>query len=377
MATYDAIVIGTGGIGSAAMFELARRKLRVLGLDRFAAGHERGSSHGKTRLIRQAYYEHPDYVPLVLRAYERWAKLEERCGETLFRQVGLLQVGPEDGDVLSGVRASAVAHNLAIEQLSAGDIQSRFSGFRVPERWIGLLETQAGYLHVEQCVAAHVAEAIKLGAEHRTDEPVQRWEPQNGGVVVQTSRGSYEAPRLIITAGAWANELLSDLGIRLEVRRKPIYWYKTQSDAYQADSGCPGFLFETAGGFFYGFPQIDKLGVKVGMHTGGSTVDDPLTVDRNIDSLDQKEVEAFLRAHMPDVSGECTGHTVCMYTMTADEHFVVDRHPQHPQVCFAAGLSGHGFKFAGVLGEALADLALEGKTSLPIGFLRHDRPGLR
>lgn len=377
MDRYDAIVLGTGGVGSAALAHLARRGARALGIDRFPPGHDRGSSHGQTRLIRQAYFEHPDYVPLLLRAFDLWRELEADCGETLYHQVGLVEIGPPDGEVLEGVRASAQAHNLPIETLSARETMRRFPGFRVPENCEAVFETRAGYLFVERCVRAHADQAVRRGARLHTGETIRSWRADGSGAVVETDRGRYAADRLVITAGPWAGSLLGELQIGLRVVRKPLFWFAPRGDAYRADRGCPAFYYELADGCFYGVPQIDDAGVKVAEHTGGVEVDDPLNVNREVDPAEQRRAASFVGEFLVDASTECTGHTVCMYTMTPDAHFVVDRHPHHPQVAFAAGLSGHGFKFTGVLGEALAQLALEGSTSLPIGFLSVARESLR
>ena len=376
MSHLNAIVIGTGGVGSAAAFHLAERGAKVLGLDRFGAAHDRGSSHGQTRIIRQAYFEHPDYVPMAVRSYELWNQLAERAGQKLYHEVGLVQIGPPDGVVVPGVLEAARAHNLPVEHLSADEVHAQWPGFRVREGYAAAFERRAGYLRVEDCIRAHLDAARDCSAELRTGIEVRRWSADGHGVRVETDAGTFTADRLIITAGAWAGQLLADLGIRLEVRRKPLYWYACDDTRYEAAAGCPGFLFELPEGVFYGFSKIDALGVKVAEHSGGPVVDDPLTLDREVDLDDRQRVETFLAAHLPGVSLQMTNHSVCMYTMTPDEHFIVDRHPEHPNVVFAAGLSGHGFKFASTLGQSLADLTLAGHTDLPIGFLSLDRPGL-
>jgi len=377
MPTYDVIVLGTGGVGSAALATLAARGARVLGLDRFPPGHARGSSHGQTRMIRQAYFEHPAYVPMVLRAYELWAELEQRSDTKLLTQTGLVEIGSPEGVVVCGVLESARQHSLPVEALSRQEIMSRWPGLSVPEQLAGVFEPTAGYLRVEECVRVQADEAASLGAELRVGETALNWRPLGTGVMVRTDRASYEAARLVIAAGSWSGQLLADLGLKLEVRRKPLYWYAAKSGEYLVENGCPSFLFELPSGVFYGFPQIDSAGVKIAEHSGGAVVADPLLVNRDIDVTDQRRVEAFAADCLPGLTNRCTAHTTCMYTMTPDEHFVVDRHPSHPQVVFAAGLSGHGFKFAPVLGEALADLALDGRTDLPIGFLNCSRAGLR
>ena len=372
MAGYDVIILGTGGVGSAAAYHLARRGARVLGIDRFAGGHDRGSSHGETRIIRQAYFEHADYVPLLLRAYELWRELEAGAGESLLRQVGLLQIGPPEGAVVRGVLGSARQHGLDVEQLSAADVHRRWQGFRVPEGYVGVFEAAAGYLRVERCVLAHLAAAQQHGAELRYAAAATAWRAGRSVSVTLESGEELTAAGLIVTAGSWAPLLLAELGAGLVVRRKHLYWFPAEAN-YHQDRGCPTFLFELPRGVFYGFPQIDALGLKVAEHSGGAAVADPLADERELDAADLARVEAFLASHLPGVGRPMQHRSVCFYTMSPDEHFIVDRHPQHENVLFAAGLSGHGFKFTSVLGEALADLALEGITKLPMDFLRLSR----
>jgi sarcosine oxidase len=396
MESYDAIVLGTGGVGSAALMHLAARGAKALGIDRFEPGHDRGSSHGQTRLIRQAYYEHPDYVPLLKRAFELWAALEADTGQQLYHQVGLLQIGSPGGEVLTGVRSSAQQHDLPIENLSAAETQRRFAGFRLDDDCEAVFESRAGYLLVESCVRAHAERAVHLGARLHSGETVRSWQPDGSGVLVQTDRTRYSAARLIVAAGPWSASLLGSLAIPLEVRRKPLYWFRPATDVYRAVRPCPAFLYDleksdhekahvknsgrvslSTPACFYGVPQIDARGVKVAEHSGGRVVADPLVVDRANDPTDQRHVAGFVERYLTQSTTECTDYSVCMYTMTPDQHFVVDLLPGHPQVAFAAGLSGHGFKFTGVLGEALAQLALDGKTPLPISFLSAARESLR
>jgi sarcosine oxidase len=368
VAVYDAIVLGAGGVGSAALWHLASRGGKVLGLDRFAPPHDRGSSHGQTRIIRQAYFEHPNYTPLLLEAYRLWSDLAERSGRQLYHEVGLLQLGPPDGVVVPGMLRSAVEHGLYVEQLSAGDVQRRWPAYRVSDSLVGVFEPRAGYLSVETCVTAHLEQAERAGAELRTGVEVLSWEP-GPPVHVRTSAGEFTTERLVVTAGPWAAQLLDDLDLHLQVRRKSMFWYATDPRQPTAHTHVPCFLYELPHGVFYGFPRLDERGIKVAEHSGGQKVSDPLEVERGVDREDRKRMEALIADYLPEVTSQRTDHAVCMYTMSADEHFIVDRHPAHPQVVFAAGLSGHGFKFAPVLGQALADLALDGATNLPIGFL--------
>jgi sarcosine oxidase len=373
---YDAIVIGVGGVGSATLYQLARRGLRVLGIDRFAPGHARGSSHGETRAIRKAYFEHPDYVPLLTRAYELWRELNAEAGQTLFHQTGILEVGPAHGILLAGVRAAAKEHQLAIEEVSVDEVMQRFPGFRVPTGSEAVYEPEGGYLLVEECVKQHAELAKRLGAELAIGSSVTSWEGFNGDIHVRTDTENFVTRNLIITAGAWANDLLGQLGIQLRVLRKHLHWYAAKPEAYRQDRNSPVFFYETPGGCFYGFPslvsQVQPL-VKIAEHTGGELETDPLNCNRSVDEDEQLRVEKFMSECMPQMTCQLARHEVCMYTMTEDEHFVVDRHPEFSNVAFAAGLSGHGFKFATVLGECLADW-VEGKQTHPsIRFLSADR----
>lgn len=374
MTAWDCIVIGAGGVGSAALYHLARRGARVLGLDQFPPAHDRGSSHGVTRIIRQAYFEHADYVPLLLRAYELWADLEHACGERLYRECGLLQIGPPDGEVAPGVLASARQHGLDVERLAASEVTGRWPAFAVPEGHIGVFERRAGMLRVEACVSEHLKLAQQAGAELQTGQRVLGWRRQGADYVVETDKGQYQTRRLVVTAGPWAPALLADFGLRLEVRRKPVFWFADPPAGLRLDSGAPCFLYELAEGIFYGMPGLDDWGLddgglKVAEHSGGAVVADPLSVDRNLWPRDQQRVLAFLDQCLPSAGRRVARHDVCMYTMSPDAHFIVDRHPEQEGLVFAAGLSGHGFKFVGVLGSALADLTLDGRTELPIGFL--------
>jgi monomeric sarcosine oxidase len=378
MERYDAIVLGAGGIGSAAMYHLASRGARVIGIDQLRPPHDRGSSHGQTRVIRQAYFEHPNYVPLLRESYRLWRELEARVERRLFHQVGLVEIGLEDGIVVPGVLRAAEEHNLAVERLTAHDVERRWSGLRVPGDLVGVYEPTAGYLLVEDCVEAHLQVAEAAGAELRIDKAIELregrvWAADDRGVRLNLLHHEpIEADQLIICAGAWASELLANLAIKLTVLRKSLFWFKTNMADLEVSNGMPVYLFELSDGIFYGFPKLDPRGVKIAEHTGGR-VTNPDSADRAPDPVEQDRLMRFLKKHLPGVTNQVSAHTVCLYTMSPDEHFIVDRHPQHPNVVLAAGLSGHGFKFAPVLGKALADLALDGGTELPIDFLSASR----
>lgn len=377
MTTYDLIVLGTGGVGGAALFHAARRGLRVLGLDRFPPGHDRGSSHGETRIIRQAYFEHSDYVPLLLRAYALWGDLEQLLGVQLFRQAGLLQVGPPDGVVVRGVLQAARLHGLAVDSLSAKEAARRFPAFAFPPGSEAAFEAKAGYLWVERCVLAHLAAAKAAGAELQTGVTIAGWSSEGGGLRVQTSAGVFSTARLVIAPGPWAPELLGDLGVPLTVRRKHVYWFEAPP-VCQEEAGTPTYLFELPHGVFYGFPGISGQGLKVGEHSGGAIVADPLIDPRSPNSHDQARVQGFLAECLPSFAAggmvpAPLHSSVCYYTMSPDENFVVGKHPRDERVAFACGLSGHGFKFVGALGEALVDLLTGTAPQTTIDFLSPER----
>ncbi len=363
MAECDVVVLGTGGVGSAALLHAAAAGARTIGLDRFIAPHNRGSSHGQTRIIRQAYFEHPQYVPLLLESYRLWSELAEQAQKQLYFETGVLQLGPTDGEVVPGVLRAAAEHRLNVEQLSAQEIEARWPVLRVPTGLAGVLEPRAGYLLVEECVASHLAAARLAGAEIQAPCEVLGWEAGTP-IRVRTTNGTITTEKLIITAGAWADSLLADLNLKLQVRRKSVFWYA----AKQAFAEVPCYLYELPHGVFYGFPEIGGR-VKVAEHSGGERVENPLQYNREIDAHDAERILSFLGECLTNVVDGLAEHQTCLYTLSPDEHFIVDFHPHYKNIVFAAGLSGHGFKFTSVLGKALAEMALQGGTNLPVGFL--------
>jgi sarcosine oxidase len=366
METYDVIVLGLGGMGTAAAYELAHRGRRVLGIEQYELVHARGSSHGETRIIRKAYYEHPHYVPLLRRAYERWYELEQRSGERLLLECGVLSVGPSESEVVAGVLESAAQHALPIEEYGSTELKRRFPQFQVPDDWRGVLERDAGLLLVERCVAAHAEQARQRGAELHEQEEVLSWRADDRHVEVVTKRGRYAAETLVVTAGAWAPRLLADIGVPFSVMRQAPMWFGvSRPDDFRRDQ-FPCFCAYTPDGFFYGCPMLDGLGVKVALHYGAEQLRDPSAVDWEVHSADEAPLRRFVQAYLPQVDGEVTRGSICMYTLTPDRHFVIDLHPRHSNVVVAAGFSGHGFKFASVVGDILADLCEYGRTALPI-----------
>jgi sarcosine oxidase len=338
-------------------------------VEQYAIGHDRGSSHGETRIIRKAYFEHPDYVPLLLRAYELWRGLEATEGQSLMHLCGLMLAGPPEGDTIAGARLAARLHGLVLWDVAPAARDSRFPGFRIPENCDVVYEPEAGFLDVEKCVRAHVDAAIRTGASVADNETVLDWSPVGSNFRVRTSREDYEAAALIITAGPWASKVLSNLALPLQVVRKSQLWFPVRSRVYSEDHSAPAFYFEMPYGHFYGFPSRDGQTLKAAEHSGGDPVALPEQVDRTTRPTDWKSLGRFLQECLPQVEPQPVRSSVCMYTLTPDRHFIVDRHPEQEHVAFGAGFSGHGFKFTPVIGEALVDLAIEGSTRHPIDFL--------
>ncbi len=371
--TADVIVLGLGGMGSAAASALARRGAKVLGFEQYPFVHHRGSSHGHTRIIRTAYYEHPAYVPLVRRAFTLWHELEQRTGRHLLTACPCLNIGAADSEVVTGVRAAAAEHHLAVETLSATEMERRFPAFRLPADAVGVLEFASGFLYVEDCVRAHLDDAVAHGAELYAETPVISWKSVGNSVEVTTATGTHTAAKLVVTAGGWATRLLADIGVPLTVMRQVLQWFDpgpALSDF--ARDRFPIFLLDTPGGAYYGLPAIDRRGVKVARHYGAPEVPSPDAISRDVTPADIAPVAAFLAAHLP-TAGRPSAAEVCLYTLTPDRHFVIDVHPAYPNVTVACGFSGHGFKFAPTVGEVLADLTLAGKTEHPIGLFRAGR----
>jgi sarcosine oxidase len=372
---FDVIVLGVGGMGSAACFELARRGKRVLGLEQFPLVHNHGSSHGHTRIIRTAYAEHPSYVPLVQRAFERWYELEQLTGRHLLTDCPCLNAGPPESEHVEGVRASVREHHLMAEELGGEEVNRRFPAFNFPGEYAGILEQAAGFLYVEECVRAHIDSAVSLGAEIHAEEPVREWKIVGDGVKVITEKDTYHAARLVVTAGAWATQLLAAIGVPLCVMRQTLLWFDVGVHAtFLRRDRFPIFIADVPGMPFYGLPAIDKSGLKVARHYGAPELPNPDGVNWNIVDTDLAAMRPLVDAFIPGL-GAFTKGQVCMYTVTPDHHFVIDVHPSQPQVSVACGFSGHGFKFASSVGEVLADLAEHGSTKHEIGMFSAKRFG--
>ncbi|WP_440008435.1 N-methyl-L-tryptophan oxidase [Halomicrococcus sp. SG-WS-1] len=374
MTDYDAIVVGVGGMGSAAAYHLARRGQRVLGLERYDVPHGMGSSHGLTRIIRKAYYEHPDYVPLLERAYELWRELDEDHPSELLHTTGCVVAGPRGSEKVENARESCEEHGIEYETLSAGELGERYPGYDLPDGFEAVVEPAGGFLHVEQCVVAHVEAAHRHGATIRARERVRDWRPTaDGGVRVETDRGSYGADSLVVTAGAWTGKLLPGLDDVLTPERQVLGWFQPETPDRFAPDEFPVFILSCDEGDFYGFPRYAVPGFKVGRYNHFRETVDPDEIAREPTAGDERVLREFTERYFPDAAGPTMRLETCMFTNTPDEHFVVDRHPDHPQVVVGAGFSGHGFKMSSAVGEVLADLSVDGTSEHAIDLFRADR----
>jgi sarcosine oxidase len=369
---YDAIIVGLGAMGSATAFHLARRGARTLGLDRYRVPHTLGSSHGRSRIIRQAYFEHPQYVPLVRRAYECWTELEQLSKRSLFVRTGGLMLGRPDSDVVRGALLSAREHDLAHESLSSRDLRSRFPLFHVADDTVAVWEPDAGFLRPESCIEAHLALAASHGATLSFDEPVLSWSITKDGVRVVTSRDSYSAKRLVMASGAWTSELVPAGTVPLVVERCVQHWFDAPHDRLRFDSNhFPVFIWELAeGAAWYGIPSdanaTDSPGVKLALHHQGATSSHPDQIDRVVSDSDVSEVRALVQRFLPDADGPVRESAVCLYTNTPDEDFVIDSPADQPALLVVSACSGHGFKFSSAIGEAVAQTLLDGGSALDL-----------
>lgn len=357
--TYDVVVLGLGAMGSAVVHHLARRGVRVLGVDRHAPPHTLGSTHGRSRIIREAYYEHPAYVPLVRRAYDAWDALEAEWGRPLFLRTGALMLGPADGTLVGGATRSAREHGVAHQTLDAAEVRRRFPAYAPPDDHVALLEHRAGVLLPEACVEAHLTLAQRDGAELWTDCAVTAWREDGDGVRVETARGAVTAARLVVAAGPWLPTLLAAHGaatLPLVVERQLSHWFTPGGDASRfAPERCPLALWEHAPGhLFASFPDLGD-GVKCGAHHDGSSTD-PAHVDRTVHPDEIEAAHTQLARLLPNDAWTHRESRVCLYTNTPDAHFVLDTLPGEPTVLVASACSGHGFKFSSAIGALMADL---------------------
>jgi sarcosine oxidase len=362
MTQFDVVVCGLGATGSAALYQLARRGVRALGLERFRPGHDRGSSHGETRIIRLGYFEHPSYVPLVRSAYAAWREIEAAAGRRLLRITGIAEVGPPGGVLVAGTLASSRQHGLRHEILAAPELMQRFPAFRVPPDYMGVVQPDGGFLEAEASIDAMVGLAQAKGAEIRCGETIGSIEPIAGGVRIATDRGVVEAGVAIVALGAWVKALLPDLPAPLRVTRQVMAWLEPLDPAPLSGDRLPVFLLESCHGIHYGFP-LRAGAVKVAKHHHRDQSVDADAYDRTVARDDEMLIRAAIAEHLPAANGRLIKSQTCLYTATPDGDFIIDRLPSSARIVVASPCSGHGFKFAPAIGDILADLATTGATA--------------
>ena len=368
----DVIIVGLGAHGSAAAWQLAKRGVSVIGFDAFAPPHTLGSSHGDTRVIRQIYAEHPDYVPMMVRSYEVWRELEAAIADDarsnggateLLRIVGGVSIGRAESDSVVGIKRSAKEHGMEAEILDPDEIRRRWPQFQPCDNMVGAYDSRSGVLFPEKCVASHLDQAAKQGADLHYNEPVRRWRPDGEGVRVFTDRGEYAADQLVFSAGAWNIGFLSKLKLPLRLERQVLFWFEPAgSPELFRPENSPNHSWEwSPGKGFYCQPDFGG-GVKAAFHHEGEMFDDPADLDRTVRESDERSLRNAISGLVPQMNGRIVKSAVCLYTDTPDYHFLLDWHPGHKNVIICSPCSGHGFKFSAVMGEIVADMATKGET---------------
>ena len=332
-----------------------------------------GSSHGVTRIIRLAYAEHPNYVPLLRRAYELWRELENDAGERLLFITGGIDAGAPDSTTVKGSLQSCAIHHLPHDVLDGALLTRRFPGYRLPSHMVAVYQPDAGFLLPERCIVAHAAAARRLGAELHTGERVLEWRNDDNGVSVKTDRATYHANKMVVTAGAWARTVLPELTDLAVPERQVLIWTQPLRPEYFDPGAFPVFNMEVPEGRFYGFPVYGVPGFKIGKYHHRREPADPDRMDRQCHPEDEAVLRAGIRRYFPDADGPTIAMKSCLFTNSPDEHFILDFHPEYPQVAVASACSGHGFKFCSVVGEIMADLVLDGRTRFDIDMFRLSR----
>ncbi len=377
-ARFDVIVVGVGGMGAQACYQLARRGQRVLGLERYDIPHAMGSSHGVNRIIRLAYFEHPSYVPLLRRAYALWRELEQAAGERLLHVTGSLDIGPRGSNVIANSLASCHLHGLAHEHLDAAELMRRYPGYRLPDSYEGVYQGDGGFIASERAIVVAAALALDAGAVLHARESFIDFAPlPGGGVRVRTDRDTYEAGRVILASGAWIGAHVPALKRVAVPERQVIGWFQPKKPKLFRMGAFPVSNLKTGAAHFYQFPVWNVPGFKIGLYHHLQEHGDADALPRDFTRADEEALRAGLRQYFPDADGPCLALKTCLFTNTPDGHFILDRLPGFAEVIVASPCSGHGYKFASVVGEVLADLAMDRTPALDLSLFGMDRPALR
>jgi sarcosine oxidase len=375
--SFDVIVIGVGSMGSATCYYLAKRGYKVLGLEQFDISHEFGSHAGQSRIIRKAYFEHPDYVPLLEKAYQNWNEFEQETGEQLYYKTGLLYAGNSTNEIIKGVKLAASLYNIELDNMN----DNYYFQFKFPKSFEILFEPDAGFLPPEKAIRLYANEAKKWGATIHSNEKVTEWRKEGDGLIVKTHKNSYQCNKLVITAGAWSGKMISGFSNKIKVTRQFVSWIKTKNDKQFDLNNFPCWMIgdDDKHGCYYGFPLLDikKFGEPAGLklaHHFPKEITDPDYVNRETTKEDIENLKYCLDKYLPGVFDSVLHTKICLYGNSPDENFIIDKLPGYEEhVSIACGFSGHGFKFVSVVGEILAGLAIDGKTNLPIDFLKAKR----
>ena len=374
MLTYDGAVIGLGAMGSACAYATARRGLRIVGLDRYVPAHPRSSSFGESRLIRLAYFEHPSYVPLVREAYERWHDLEAASGRRVMVRTGVIEAGYPGAPLVAGSVRAAAEHGVFSEQISPAVVNARFPAFNLPEGWDAVFQPDAAALLPEQAIGLFIAGAQAHGASIRLHSPVTALEPVGERVQIVLADGErIEAAWAVVSTGAWIADLLPEVATHLHLTRQPLMWFEPLQPSRVGPDRMPAFLLQTPADLIYGLPNVCGTGVKAASHLSGGSLSSAEAAREPVSAGEVEHLRGLLRAYVPAAAGALVHSSVCLYTRSPDNHFVVGPHPRAPQIVVASPCSGHGFKFASVMGEILADLAIDRTTARPIGLFNIER----
>jgi len=369
--TADVIVLGLGANGSSALYNLSKTNKTVLGIDRFTPPHSFGSSHGESRIIRQAYHENPMYVPFVKKAYHYWDEIEQQSGEKLLLKTGGIMLGTEDASVVKGSLLSAETYDIAYEYLHYADLQKRFPAFKPSQDTVGVLEKEAGILFPEKCIEAFLTQAQKNGAEINYNETVISINPKSDHVKLTTSKGTYQTEKLVVSAGAWMTEMLPELNLPLTIERQVLFWFRNNNEALQTNllpQNMPIYIWEyLPGEMFYGFPDLGN-GIKIAHHHAGERIK-PDELSQFVSDAEVRSMEELTTEYL-DIDAALNKTAVCMYTNTPDENFIIDYYPGNKNIIVASPCSGHGFKFSSFTGKILADLAMNKTPGLDISPFR-------
>jgi sarcosine oxidase len=377
--SFDVIVIGVGSMGSSACYHLATRGCKVLGLEQFDISHEFGSHAGQSRIIRKAYFENSDYVPLLTRAYENWKALEEETGEQLYFKTGLVYFGNPDHVMMQGVKQSASLYSIPLENFTGSSINQRFPQFTIPANFEGLWESEAGFVTPEKAIQLYAKQAIRKRAEIHSNEKILNWKKNGNGVIVTSDKNTYRSQKLVITAGAWSKSMIPGLSRILKITRQFVAWIKPNRwNDFTLDHFPCWLIADEKQGCYYGFPILPKAfgdpqGLKLAHHYPALETD-PDNVNRKINAEDETDLQYVLDRYFPGVFESLLSYKICLYANSPDEDFIIDNLPGYEEnVAIACGFSGHGFKFASVVGEIVADLVTAGKAKLPVKFLSVNR----